>query len=730
MGFTRRFFLWIGAVGGVATLLGITNRRAAASDDDNDDREDDDHKDDSKEAGAEPAPPGTLFGYTPFTQKLFIPDVLTPRVTPLSPTPKYILTRTLFADGTGAGGAITPTGHCDLVAHGIAPEFRLLFPELGGPCKDWNLANPGTLAQEFELCIEENFHQFFGPSGPKTPIFSYRDGAKDPGTGNTPGPTVVVDYRGPVVLRNCNFLTANRRTDGRFHNSTHHDHETSIHLHGTHAPAHSDGYPDFYTLAGEARDYFYPNVAPRETGPAPEYRAPACSGPFDETWIPTTLWYHDHAMDVTGFNVAKGLAGFYLVRSRREVDLENIGRIPTFGATDDVFNPPGPLDFGLTLQDQQFNAEVNGIATLRYDFLDHNGRLGDVFTVNGLVQPFHEVQRRKYRIRFLNASSARIYEIRLSTRQKMWIIGTDSWLLPEAVEVESFQLNQGQRHDVIIDFRDVPTGVKEVFVENIMHQTDGRKAKGVDPDKQRDRLLKFEVSEPSVSVDDDPIIKDRDVIVGYKGVVDSELGEGLWSAINDEADPITTRFLEFDRSNGAWKVGVNGNSRFFNPRRADMVPDLGHGSEKWFFENGSGGWWHPLHTHLEGFQILKVDGELPRRERRFNSDLVQLEGGFVAELLIKFRTFTGPFAFHCHNIEHEDMRMMGAHDPTPVEGDPLADLDAIDATPPMDGVTEIDPAVSGVVLTCEQLELQTEALLRRSGGSGPPRGPGRRHRRV
>ncbi|MEE8551230.1 MAG: multicopper oxidase domain-containing protein, partial [Gemmatimonadota bacterium] len=132
-------------------------------------------------------------------------------------------------------------------------------------------------------------------------------------------------------------------------------------------------------------------------------------------------------------------------------------------------------------------------------------------------------------------------------------------------------------------------------------------------------------------------------------------------------------------------------------------------------ENGSGGWWHPLHTHLEGFQIKKVDGELPRRERRFNSDLVQLEGGFVAELLIKFRTFTGPFAFHCHNIEHEDMRMMGAHDPTPVEGDPLADLDAIDATPPMDGVTEIDPAVSGVVLTCEQLELQKRLFFDEAG---------------
>jgi len=28
------------------------------------------------------------------------------------------------------------------------------------------------------------------------------------------------------------------------------------------------------------------------------------------------------------------------------------------------------------------------------------------------------------------------------------------------------------------------------------------------------------------------------------------------------------------------------------------------------------------------------------------------------KVLMKFRTFTGPFVFHCHNNNHEDMRMM------------------------------------------------------------------------
>ena len=87
-----------------------------------------------------------------------------------------------------------------------------------------------------------------------------------------------------------------------------------------------------------------------------------------------------------------------------------------------------------------------------------------------------------------------------------------------------------------------------------------------------------------------------------------------------------------------------------------------------------------------------MDGKPPPFERSFNSDLVNLQGGVEAEVFTKFRTFTGPFAFHCHAIEHEDMRMMGTYDPQP-GGVTL-----------LDGVTRIDSDISGVVPTCQQLE--------------------------
>ncbi len=610
---------------------------------------------------------GLFFGYQPFTQPLFIPEVLTP----LTGRDRLFPAPGAYPRNPGPNGRPrTPTGNCNDVTHGIAPEF--------GHCPEWNRFNRGfspgnTHEQEFELVTEETTHRFV-PGGPDTPVLTYRDGTKAAGSGTTPGPTIVAEYLAPVVLRNCNQLTRNRTGV----NSTNHDIETSIHLHGSHSPAHADGYPDFYVLAGEARDYFYPNIAPKVTDPG-TLMAPVCGGEFDTTWIPSTLWYHDHAMDITGFNTSHGLAGFYLVFDDRQRQLADRGVIPQIDGRDAFGNP---LDIGLALVDQRFNAD----GTLFYDFLDHNGRLGNVFTVNGVVQPKHKVERRKYRFRFLNASGARIYEIRLSTRRKMCIIGTDSWLLPRAIEVESFQLAQGQRHDVIIDFRGAPD---EVFVENILVQEDGRGAKEVDPNKERDLLLKFEVSGPD-SVE--PRCEEGTVIRGFAGLDP----DGQFSFHRGE-EVLATRRFQFDRSLGAWTV----NNRFFNPRRADAVPVLGRGAERWIFENGGGGWWHPIHTHLEGFQIKTVNGQPPRRERQFNSDLVALEGGFEAEVFVKWRTFTGPYVFHCHAVEHEDMRMMGVNDPTPAQGDPSR---PIDATGPLDGETRIDPVVSGVVPDCTELE--------------------------
>ncbi|MEY3226982.1 MAG: hypothetical protein RLZZ536_1601, partial [Planctomycetota bacterium] len=132
---------------------------------------------------------------------------------------------------------------------------------------------------------------------------------------------------------------------------------------------------------------------------------------------------------------------------------------------------------------------------------------------------------------------------------------------------------------------------------------------------------------------------------------------------------VETRVFEFHRRNGAWQI----NQKFFDEFRADACPKLGT-AERWILRNGSGGWWHPVHVHLESHQIQKVNGSIPPLSERFKVDTTMLGPNTEAEIFMRFRTFRGPFVFHCHNIEHEDMRMMFVFDPRtdgPLSNQPL-----------------------------------------------------------
>jgi FtsP/CotA-like multicopper oxidase with cupredoxin domain len=490
------------------------------------------------------------------------------------------------------------------VYHGIAPEADPNHPihkaanDNGFP---WDI-NP---EKHFAMTMVETTHEFVPDI--QTPVFAY--------DGLVPGPTICAEHGTPHVQRITNMLPV----------------ETSLHLHGAHNPAHPDGFPDFYVLPNKTRDYYYPNTGPRE-GQRPDLPQtdPLNNGDFAVGDLPTTMWYHDHGMDITGFNDAHGLAGFYLVQDQLEKDLIAAGVLPEFY---------GECDIPLALQDQVFNSD----GSLFYDLFDHNGRLGNVFCVNGVAQPFFEVKRKKYRFRILNASNARIYHLRLSSRRPFLQIGQDSWEFPKAIRMRGVTIPMAQRADIIVDFSEYDPGDK-VYLENIMFQPDGRGPDEIDPRKERTGLVQFRVT-------DQPVVDDISVVEGTMLRPFTPIHE-------DEI--CAERTFEFDRRQGAWQV----NDQFFSPRRTDAVPAL-NSAECWTLRNNSGGWYHPIHIHLEAHQIQTINGEKPPKNLRYNVDVTPLWEGDEVKVFMKFRTFTGPFVFHCHNLEHEDMRMMGVFDPRP-----------------------------------------------------------------
>ena len=183
---------------------------------------------------------------------------------------------------------------------------------------------------------------------------------------------------------------------------------TAIHRHGGFQNPEDDGYPLDTFCFGESRDYYYPNR------PDSGFRQNEHS----------TNWYHDHAIDITAENVYRGLAGFYIYQNELDTGDEATGlRLPSnkFKGGD-----VGPFDIGLVIQDRLFDRDGH----LVYNSFDHDGFLGDKFLVNGVIQPFLRVARRKYRFRFLDGSNARFYEFFLSSGQSFVQIGSDDKLLP------------------------------------------------------------------------------------------------------------------------------------------------------------------------------------------------------------------------------------------------------------------------------------------------------------
>jgi FtsP/CotA-like multicopper oxidase with cupredoxin domain len=413
-----------------------------------------------------------------------------------------------------------------------------------------------------------------------------------------PGPTIRGRMGTPDVVRQINHL----------------DVETSVHQHGGHNPSNSDGLPvaDQLIFPGRDKDYCYPNAPAGTSTGAPD--------PSDN---PSTAWYHDHATDITGPNVYHGLAGFYLITDALEQSLIDSKKLPA-----------AAFDVPLALQDRRFNAD----GSLFYNPFSHDGFLGDVFVVNGKAQPFFRVQRRKYRFRILAGSNARVWMLRLSNGAPFLQIGNDSWLLPFAIQRDRILLGMAERADVVVDFTNAPD---VVYLENILVQDAGRGPGGdiENPEVQvpGTPLVKFVVQGPNVA--NDATIKAGDLLRRHTAISPAEI--------------VATRKFEFNRSEGAWQV----NGRFYDEDRSDANPAI-NTAERWILKNGGGGWWHPIHMHLESHHVQSFNGKTPALYNSFNKDTTLLGPGDEAEVFMRFRDHAGRFVMHCHNIEHEDMRMM------------------------------------------------------------------------
>jgi spore coat protein A len=372
-----------------------------------------------------------------------------------------------------------------------------------------------------------------------------------------------------------------------------------------------------------------------------EVRSDSDGGP-DAWWTPggegvntSPLGFHDHLLGCTRTNVYAGLAAFWFLRDEYDTGIAGTG----------LNLPAGDEEIEVVIQDRQFDTNGQWLFPDGYP-AGLNGPppnpdihpfwnpefFGDVIVVNGRSWPYFQVQPRRYRIRLLNGSNARFYEIRLEEREHfdppeagppMYVIGTDGGLLDAPVITSSTAMNRlliapGERYDLIIDFSG-----QEGNNLTIVNTANAPFPGGDPPDPNTtEELMQFRVNLPLVGTDTsfDPAAPGATLRGGASqppAIVRLADGDG---GINPAVTISKKRQLilrEVEGPGGPVEVFVN-NSKWGGLREGTSTPIPGSSSvgpnhltelpqvgstEEWEIINTTGDA-HPIHLHLVQFQLI------------------------------------------------------------------------------------------------------------------------------
>ncbi len=404
---------------------------------------------------------------------------------------------------------------------------------------------------------------------------------------------------------------------------------TIIHWHGLHTPAVMDGHPST-TIAPSAR-YNYDFVVRNRGG---------------------TYWYHTHAHELTARQAYSGLASFFLVEDDDQRALTKALDLQL-----------GTTDLPVVIQDKQFDAA----GALRYAPNRQEsmmGWLGDVVLANLTPNAVQTVTRRVYRLRLLNGSNARIYRLAFVSDKRQLsftVIGTDGGLIekPEAT-AEAF-LAPGERLDVLLDAGQVPGGT-DIFLKSLAF--DAMENEGSMGSMKGMETVGESSSRIAMGIEFN-ILK-LSVLAGER--VPITLPRALSRVKPISLRGAVTRKIDLSMQGDRFLI----NNRSF--RMDEIAFEVERGAtEVWRIHNPAVGMPHPMHIHGFSFQVVErlnsppqVAGAARFGNGRTVSDLgwkdtVLVWPGETVQIAIDFShdyPGTQTYAFHCHNLEHEDAGMM------------------------------------------------------------------------
>lgn len=390
-----------------------------------------------------------------------------------------------------------------------------------------------------------------------------------PGT-TTPALTYGGTFVGPTIKARSGRKVQVRYTNGL-------DKPANVHLHGGHVPPASDGYPMDLIGVGDSRVFDYPN---QQAG--------------------STLWYHDHTHHMEAEHVYRGMHGFYLIESPDERELGL---------------PSGRHDVPIMLRDAHFDAEGGLILDVEHP------EARSTLLANGRPLPYFPVSARKYRLRLLNASIHKIFELDLGGAE-MVQIASDGGLLPEPVTRTSITLAPAERVEVVVDFARHAAGSKL-----ILSDTGGP-------------VMRFDVT---------------------RRVPDPSRVPSRLRPLPPLPAPQTTRRLKLAVAPSKMAYAIN--DLTWDADRVDARIAEGT-TEIWEIYNGDtvdsefGGIDHTFHLHLVQFRVLDRDGRPPLPGESGFKDTVLVRPGERIRVQATFKGWPGKYVYHCHMQEHNVAGMM------------------------------------------------------------------------
>jgi FtsP/CotA-like multicopper oxidase with cupredoxin domain len=385
---------------------------------------------------------------------------------------------------------------------------------------------------------------------------------------------------------------------------------TTIHWHGIRVPNDMDGVPNLTQDAVVPGELFHYSFRCADAG---------------------TYWYHPHGN--SSEQLGRGLWGALIVE---EAEPPRVDRDLIWLLSDWKLIGDGTID------------PVFGTAHER----SHNGRLGNVVTVNGA--PGGEVALRRnerVRLRLLNVANARIFDIRGGALDP-WLMALDGQPVPpRRLGQDQILLAPGMRADLFLDavgdpgaripLPHVPPGDDPVPLMYFRVEAG---------DPIRPRAL-----EPPTTLPANPIARpelsraERHEIVFAGGAMPGMRMPGMPGAPGQDAP----------HPHAVWTlngVSMPDHGTAHDDRRAPPLLTFKRGSSIVLALVNDTVFDHPIHLHGHTFRVISRNGEKVAGQPW--SDTVLLQSGDKAEIAFVADN-PGDWMLHCHILEHQASGMGG-----------------------------------------------------------------------